>query len=100
VWSAPVSGGDRQKELATSDALDEFPTDIAVDASGVYVTLLEPNRSRTALIRVDSGTAKELAWVTGASYGNVRTSATAMYWIADWQHEPPSDGASVRKLCK
>lgn len=91
VRSIDVNGGTPTLEMQTDGYAYR---ELAVDESGVYVTAL----TQTGGALLHDGT--EIASTPNARYESVRTSATAIYWTIDWYEPAPSDGASVRKLCK
>jgi len=94
VRSIDENGGAPKIELTTDDW---FPIDFAADSSGVYVTALtQPTTSE--LVRGSV----QIAQTTGVVYEGVRTTADAVYWAIGWTSSspPPTDGASVRKICK
>jgi len=96
VREMPIAGGAPTTVLDTSGVL---PLDIAVDTSGLYVTELH-EKTASLVKAMGDAPAAELASASNAVYGVVRTSPAAIYWTIGWTGSPPSDGASVRKLCK
>ena len=96
VREMSIAGG---PETTVLDATGVLPLDVAVDASGVYATELHDKTGTLVKAKPDA-TADVLASTPGTVYGFVRTSATAIYWTIGWTGSAPSDGASVRKLCK
>lgn len=93
VRSMDENGGVPKIEITLDGRL---PVDLTADGDGAYVTAL--SQSEGALFHGSTVVAK----TAGVVYESVRTSATAIYWTIAWTSTspPPSDGASVRKICK